>query len=301
MKTCLPIRPIASSPAIIRTDSAPGFKSLVGDKSLLEHNITVEVGNPKNANSNPVAEKAVQDVEKELLRVDPTGAQVSSTTLAVACCTLNSRVGALGLSPREVLFHRDQFTNERIDFEDMDLITKRQRMRDVNHSHSERSKAPNRQRRPRSGVVVGDIVYLHQDLTKNSGRERYLVSARENDWVFVRKFAGTQLRANTYKVREEECFRVPGDCRHVGSKQQQPNDSEEDDCISSQPITPPTLSSADTDLAGQHQTSIPSETPNRVPNHTDCANPIGAVAQEPSRPSRNKMRPTHLEDYYTDF
>ena len=33
--------------------------------------LKVEMGNPKNINKNPVAEKANQELEKELLKVDP--------------------------------------------------------------------------------------------------------------------------------------------------------------------------------------------------------------------------------------
>ena len=308
LKTCLTIRPIANQPATVRTDSASSFKALVNDKFLRENNIVVEIGNPKNKNSNPVAEKAVQDMEKELLKIDPTGARVSSTALAIACNNLNTRIGSLGLSPREILFRRDQFTSEHIHFEDMDLITKRQHKRDINHSHSEQSKAPNRPRRPRSGVEVGDVVYLHQDLTKNKGRERYIVSSKQDGWVRVRKFAGSQLRASTYKVREEECFRIPSDYRHIsGPSPKQPDDDDDDDNMSNpltKPVIPDTISPIVSELANQYPTTPLQKSLVGSPTHDENKTPAETAPpdiQRKSRPVRNREKPAYLKDYYTDF
>lgn len=59
LKTCLPIRPTINPPTVIKTDSAPSFKSLKNDGVLLTHHISIEIVNPKNLNHNPVAEKAV--------------------------------------------------------------------------------------------------------------------------------------------------------------------------------------------------------------------------------------------------
>ena len=101
LKTCLPIRPIRGSSGVVRTDSAPCFKSLENDEFLLSHHISIEVDNPKNPNNNAVLEKAVQDIKREFLKVDPTGSLVSSASLTIACCVLNSRLGSLGLHPHQ--------------------------------------------------------------------------------------------------------------------------------------------------------------------------------------------------------
>ena len=71
VRLCIQLRPLDGPPAVIRTDPAPGFKSLVNDQLLQQHRIVLELGNSKNANKNPVAEKAVQELEIELLRQDP--------------------------------------------------------------------------------------------------------------------------------------------------------------------------------------------------------------------------------------
>lgn len=57
--------------AVDRTDPAPGFAALAGDESLATHRLVVEVGNAKNINKNPVAEKAIQEIQWEILRLEP--------------------------------------------------------------------------------------------------------------------------------------------------------------------------------------------------------------------------------------
>jgi hypothetical protein len=84
IRLCIELRPLDGPTAIIRTDPGPGFVALVKDELLHRHRIHIELGHVKNVNKNPVAEKAVQEVEGELLRQDPTAGPVSHLTLAVA-------------------------------------------------------------------------------------------------------------------------------------------------------------------------------------------------------------------------
>ena len=77
IQLCVQMRPLDGPHALIRTDPAPGFKALVDDAFLARHRITLEVGQPKNGNKNPVGEKAVLELEQELLRQDPLGGPVT--------------------------------------------------------------------------------------------------------------------------------------------------------------------------------------------------------------------------------
>ena len=92
IRLCIQMRPLDGPTAVIRTVPAPGFKALVHDQLLHHHRITIELGSPKNTNKNPVAERAVEEVESELLRQNPLGGTVSQLTLDVATATLNSRI-----------------------------------------------------------------------------------------------------------------------------------------------------------------------------------------------------------------
>ena len=165
IQLCIQMRPMDGPPAIIRTDPAPGFKALMNDKSLHQHRITLELGHAKNPNKNPVAERAIQELEFELLRQEPLGGAVSSLTLAIATAALNSRIRSRGLSSREMWTQRDQFSNAQIPLGDNNLIASQHEQRRANHQYSERSKAPLRQPRPSPLIDVSDLVYLHSTET----------------------------------------------------------------------------------------------------------------------------------------
>ena len=109
VKLCLELHPTDGPPAVIRADPAPGFKALVDDPLLKKHRITIELGQAKNPNKNPVAERACQELETELLRQEPLGGAVSPLTLAVATSALNSRIRSRGLSSREMWTQRTSF------------------------------------------------------------------------------------------------------------------------------------------------------------------------------------------------
>ena len=44
----------------VRVDPAPGFCALANDPILLSHGITLEIGQVKNPNKNPVVERAIE-------------------------------------------------------------------------------------------------------------------------------------------------------------------------------------------------------------------------------------------------
>ena len=99
--------------AVVRTDPAPGFQSLINDKLLEHHNIQIELGRVKNKNKNPIADKCVQELENELQQQEPGGGPITSIQLSVVTAQLNSRL-CLGLSPRELWTQRDQFTQNQL-------------------------------------------------------------------------------------------------------------------------------------------------------------------------------------------
>ncbi len=200
--------PLEGPPVVVRCDGASGFTALQDDKELLKYGITVEVGRIKNSNKNPVAEKAIRELEDELIRLSPQGGIISSKVLAVATATLNTRVRARGFSSREMWLQRDQFSNDQILFKDRELIMKQHNNRVENHATSEKSKAPMKKPLPECGANVGDIVYLYSDRTKHHSRDRYLVTDRDSHWLTVKKITGPQFRSTSYKVKDSECFKV---------------------------------------------------------------------------------------------
>ena len=61
-KLYLELRPMDGPTAVIRTDPPHGFKALIDDPLLKKHRIIIELGQAKNPNKNPVAERAVQEL-----------------------------------------------------------------------------------------------------------------------------------------------------------------------------------------------------------------------------------------------
>jgi len=96
---------------------------LDNDPVLHDHRIVLEIGRVKNQNRNPVAERAVQVLELELLRQDPHGGPVSPVVLSVTTATLNSQNRSRGLSAREMWTQHNQFSNIQISLGDYDLIS----------------------------------------------------------------------------------------------------------------------------------------------------------------------------------
>ena len=67
-------------------------------------------------------------------------------------------------------------------------------------------------------------MYLYSDKDKTHSRPRYLVSSVENEWCFLRKFVGKQLRHNAYKVHRDDCFTIPDS----GNSQSEPREGKFD-------------------------------------------------------------------------
>ena len=210
IQLCVPLRPLDGPAAVIRVDPAPGFNSLKNDPLLASHRLRVEVGEAKNKNKNPIAEKAVQEFEDELLRQDPERVQVTSAQLAVVIAGLNSRIRNQGLSSREIWTQRDQFSHDQLPLlSDEQYITQQYKNRQRDHRFQPASFKTDNQ------ISVGDLVYLYADKDKTHSHPRYMVSAIDQEWCFLRKFVGKQLRHNAYKVHRDDCFKITesGDSR----------------------------------------------------------------------------------------
>jgi hypothetical protein len=54
-------------PTVIRVEPVPAFTGLQSDESLRRLNIVLKIGRVKNVNKNIVVEKAIQELECELL------------------------------------------------------------------------------------------------------------------------------------------------------------------------------------------------------------------------------------------
>jgi hypothetical protein len=322
VRMCLELRPLDGPFAVIRTDAAPGFVALVENVVLAKHRLCIEVGRIKNLNKNPIAERAVQEVESEILHQDPTGGAITAVQLSTTIARLNSRIRNRGLSAREIWTQRDQFTLEQLPISDRQLILDQHLLRTKNHPYSEHAKAPNSNTRPRFNICIGDLVYLYTDKSKSRGRSRYLVVSVEDGWCNIRKFAGSQLRSMSYRVKQSECYKVPSDVVPINHRY--PEASEGDEYPPE--IVPPQLPNIPVeisvpepgvDIQPVHMPAV--ETPQEIHPNLAMSDSLNPEAHPPSsqidnernyhdpnepqniacddRPTRVRKPPKYLQDY----
>ena len=78
------------SAMLIRVDGQSSLKSLSKDETLLKMGITLEVGNAKCKNRNSPAERTIQDLRKEILKLNPRGGPITPSSLALATANTNN-------------------------------------------------------------------------------------------------------------------------------------------------------------------------------------------------------------------
>jgi hypothetical protein len=313
LQLCIEMKPLDGPPAIVRVDPAPGFQALSQDELLKRHNVSLEIGRTKNLNKNPVAERAIQELEHELLCQDPGGRSLTPLTLAISVARLNTRIRARGLSSREMWTQRDQFSNIQIPLSDRSIIEEQHSQRLSNHRHSETSKCPSRSILAESHIAVGDLVYLHNDGNKLRARNRYLVVSVEESWCNIRKFTGSQLRNTSYRVKKSDCYKVPDQSLKLKWFPNHQRSAESSDDDSAPSVDPPVLPSVPAEL------SIPGGPTmqpilDRDSNLTDQIEIIctpsedlpvssedaitGTHTDAPRRSTRIKRLPTKFDDFY---
>jgi hypothetical protein len=205
---CADVRSLGDQNIYIRVDPAPGLSSLASDPILQAHGIQVVIGQAKNVNKNPVAERCIQELGLECLKLCPEGGPLTAVSLALATANMNARIRECGLSSREMWTHRDQITGEQLPLDDQQIIHHQQLSRSMSHGPSAKSKAHGRCPRPLHSIQVGDLVYIVGDRDKTKARDRYLVVERTQDLCKVRKFTQSQYRAKVYDVPVCDCYPV---------------------------------------------------------------------------------------------
>ena len=195
---CLPMKVTSAS---VRVDCAPSLKCLSKDKDLVSMGIILDLGSAKNPNKNPVAEKANQELELELLKTIPGGVPVSAASLTKAVAVLNARIRKTGLSAKEMLFGRDQVSGERLQFTDDQLAESQVSARTKNHLYSSKSKAgPKGQVAIEAEVGVGSLVFIKHDGSKFRCRETYIVVSVKGSSAMLQKMNGGKLMSTQYEV-----------------------------------------------------------------------------------------------------
>ena len=178
---------LRSDTCTVRVDTAPGFKALKNDATLASIGMTIDYGRIKNKDSNSVIDKGIQELEEEILKHEPSGTALTPIQLQIIVDTQNSRIRNRGLSAKEIIFKRDQFTDKPIQIEDSELSKQQSNIQDKNHIPSARSKARGNSEALEAPVVEGDLVYIKKERNKNKIRDRYIITLIDKDKAHLQK------------------------------------------------------------------------------------------------------------------
>ena len=202
---------IPSSGASVQVDCAPAFQSLKMESDAegsiwKKLGIKMDLGRTLNKNKNPIAENAIKEFHKEKLRLNPRGGSVTELELALITKNINSRIRDRGFSAKEIVFQREQITNNTQPVSDEALakeqVEKRKGKQNPVSNHSQHR------------LAVGSNIFLKNDKNKLRGREMYkvveLFFKNNESWAKIQK-TESQFRAKTYEVKTDEIFPVPGD------------------------------------------------------------------------------------------
>lgn len=213
IKQCNLLRPSNTSPITIRLDPHPShqslFHSLKSQSSLAQNNINIELGRTLNKNKNPIIDKGIKELIREMLILKPEGGPISPVGLSQAVANLNSRYRRSGMSAQEMWTQRDQVTGEQLPMSDRKLIIQQNQARLRSHHISEKCKARGRPSRPPANISVGDLVYVYSDGSKTQARQRYLVVALKEDAAVLRRFSINQIGGKDIEAKLQEVYRVP--------------------------------------------------------------------------------------------
>ena len=102
------------SKLIIRVDGQSSLVSLRIDAALKDLNVYLEIGHPKNANKNAVADKTIRELREQIVKLSPHGGHLSAATLARATSFLNSIIRASGRSSQELWLSQDSISGANI-------------------------------------------------------------------------------------------------------------------------------------------------------------------------------------------
>ena len=208
---------IPESGTVIRVDGATSFQALARESAtnnslLCKLKIKIEIGRLINKNKNPVAENAVKEVLKEILRYTTSKRPITTTELHIVLKNVNSRIRSNGLSPTEMMFKRDMLSNENIQVNEEDVKKDKEINRKKGHITSQKSKARYKVKTPQQSFEIGQLVFLRNAMDKNTPRELFIieefVESEDTAYYLIRKLQNT-LNSRLYKVLPDEIIPAP--------------------------------------------------------------------------------------------
>ena len=199
IQTSTPIR--NASAITIRVDKAPGLVKLASKShpSLSNVGIKLILGDDENKNSNCSVDKAISELEAELVKLSPSGDKIDISTLAQATMLMNTKIRNRGYTAAELHFSRDSHDNKNLILDDFSLKEKQKTLRQQNHPYLAKSRAPNGKPQSVPLLEQGDIVYLKAPGSKHVAKDPHIVTdVDSSNKVSLRKALHTSHNANRF-------------------------------------------------------------------------------------------------------
>ena len=206
------ISPIRSNnPVLIRTDSASGFKALIKDPSLERLSIKIETTDPSNKNSIGTVDKAIRELEEEIVKVAPHSSSINQTILALALESLNTKIRNRGLSAHEILFSRENQSNKNLTLSDEKLLDDQINIKAQNNEKSANHISVKIS--PIDSFKVGDIIGIKSEKNKYNVRDGYMITKTNKDVLQVNKLIrfhsdNTKIQNQPRIVQAKEAFQI---------------------------------------------------------------------------------------------
>ena len=161
----------------------------------------------------------MQELEKEIKKLAPSGNFVDIRILSKATNTVNEKIRNQGLSAKEMLFSRDQFSQKNLELNDESISKLVTESRKENNFYSSKSKSTTKKAAIPANAKKGNVVFLKHDGNKHFKRDLYLVIEEnvQNATVDLCKISGLfsqspasfQPHVYLYKVKQTDIYLAP--------------------------------------------------------------------------------------------
>ena len=205
--------------AQVRVDQAPAFKAIFKKQAeLRDLHIELELGECKNKNALALVDRKMQEIELEIKKYAPNKNRINVKILAKAVSVVNEKIRHQGLSAKEIMFSRDQYTQENLDISDEKIAEEKMNIRDRENIYSAKSKAAVPDHAKPAGASKGHLVFLKKDGAKLERRDLYLVINASAEEVSICKLPAALSGDTTiqfqphnirYRVKQTDIFIAP--------------------------------------------------------------------------------------------
>ena len=143
---------------------------------LKELGLALDLGEAMNKNSTALVDRKMQELEAEIKKLSPSHNFISSKMLAKATAVVNEKIRNQGLSAKEIIFSRDQHSQDNLLLRDGDISKSVMREREQNNYYSSKSKAKIDKIASPARASKGNLVFYKDDESKHKCRDLYLVT-----------------------------------------------------------------------------------------------------------------------------